>query len=647
MNLISKRLVGLGLIVMVSLNVLPLRSVLADPIEVKPDLTIPIKLDPSILQLNKKLSLAWEYDLKQIGWSEPAVGSDGTVYMGTEYKYLTAINLEGTNRWNYNAGGEIIAISVDDTQTIYAATLKELHAINPDGTGKWIFKIDNGDPHSNFRTAPAFGPDGTIYTVFHGGSIDQLVALESDKTLKWSYRLKDSLGFENVMVGSDGTIYMNSDTKLLALKPNGTKKWEFEANKDILASPTLGPKGTIYFASDNELYAISPDGSKQWSTTFSESTYASPVVGSNGTIYISSAKRNLYAVNPDGSLKWTLPEKGYVFKSGATDSTGMIYSHTGSRYLYAINPNKSVKYTYDLGDNLVSTPLIGLNDSVYVKDTKGILHALGNYTVSTVSLSPTTLNLNKGDNSTLIADVSPRSALNKKVHWQSSNPTVAAVDNVGKVTGLTPGTAKISVQTDDGGFIAECTVTVKEATVSSPSFIDTAGNWAASAIIEGAKKEIVRGYPDGTFRPDANVTRAEFTVMLIKGIKAAEVSKALTFKDISNIGSWAAPSVAAAVNLGFIKGYPDNTFRPNDNITHAEMASMVIRASGLILETKPTSGYEDDSRIPDWVRAAATTAEQNGIIIVGGIPQHIFDSNGFATRSEAISAILSMLKVKK
>jgi uncharacterized protein YjdB len=82
--------------------------------------------------------------------------------------------------------------------------------------------------------------------------------------------------------------------------------------------------------------------------------------------------------------------------------------------------------------------------------------------VTGISLSQTTLTLDIGATSTLIASVAPTNATNKALTWASSDPTVASVAN-GTVTAVSAGTATITVTTADGGFAATCVVTVKAA----------------------------------------------------------------------------------------------------------------------------------------------------------------------------------------
>ena len=81
--------------------------------------------------------------------------------------------------------------------------------------------------------------------------------------------------------------------------------------------------------------------------------------------------------------------------------------------------------------------------------------------VASVTLNKTTLEMTEGDSTQLTATVAPSDATNKKVTWSSSNATTASVSNTGKVKALTPGTAVITVKSEDGGKTATCNVTVK------------------------------------------------------------------------------------------------------------------------------------------------------------------------------------------
>jgi len=75
-------------------------------------------------------------------------------------------------------------------------------------------------------------------------------------------------------------------------------------------------------------------------------------------------------------------------------------------------------------------------------------------------------------------------------------------------------------------------------------------------------------------------------------------------------GHWVKSNMMEAVTQGFVKGYSDGRFQPNKTITHAEMITMVMQASGLPIPDKAQTGYVDNAEIPDYARSRAAAAEQ-------------------------------------
>ncbi|MCC3372507.1 S-layer homology domain-containing protein [Cohnella sp. REN36] len=184
-----------------------------------------------------------------------------------------------------------------------------------------------------------------------------------------------------------------------------------------------------------------------------------------------------------------------------------------------------------------------------------------------------------------------------------------------------------------------------EPPAESPAFRDIAGHWAEREIDRAAKMQLVNGYPDRTFRPDRPITRAEFTVMLVHalGLRAEDEDTLAAFADRSRIGAWAASGIAEAYREGIVKGDPDGRFRPGDDITRAEMAAMIARAFHLSADAAgdQRSPFADDADIPSWAIAAAVSLERQGI--VKGRDDGRFAPNASATRAEAVVMLLRCL----
>lgn len=167
---------------------------------------------------------------------------------------------------------------------------------------------------------------------------------------------------------------------------------------------------------------------------------------------------------------------------------------------------------------------------------------------------------------------------------------------------------------------------------------DIKGHWAEAYIKDIVEKGIVSGDPDGNFRPDDNISREEFCKMIVlaAGISPIE-NPELEFADSEGISSWARPYVAAAVKAGIIKGYDDNTFKPQKTINRAEIAVMAVRALG-----NDTSGdnkllFTDVENIPGWALPAVAQAVDKEIIT--GFPDNTFRASDTASRAQAAKII--------
>ncbi len=111
---------------------------------------------------------------------------------------------------------------------------------------------------------------------------------------------------------------------------------------------------------------------------------------------------------------------------------------------------------------------------------------------------------------------------------------------------------------------------------------------------------VINGYPDGTFGPDKNVTRAEFTAMLMRTLNygglGATTAAGLPFTDVDDNDSginWAIPDINTAYAKGIINGYEDKTFRPNANVSYEEALKMIVCTLGYTLDVSGTPWYAE------------------------------------------------------
>lgn len=165
---------------------------------------------------------------------------------------------------------------------------------------------------------------------------------------------------------------------------------------------------------------------------------------------------------------------------------------------------------------------------------------------------------------------------------------------------------------------------------------DISTHWARNEIARLSRKGVVKGFDDATFRPDQSVTRAQFATMLVqsmraKGVNVVPYAGKSPFRDLST-NHWAHANMMTAHKLGIIQGYPNNSIKPDQSITRAEMALMVARAHDLLLYKRSKSSFAD---LPTshWASPAVEAlASRNWISGYG----QTFKPQGRATRAEVV-----------
>ena len=141
-------------------------------------------------------------------------------------------------------------------------------------------------------------------------------------------------------------------------------------------------------------------------------------------------------------------------------------------------------------------------------------------------------------------------------------------------------------------------------------------------------KGIVGGFPDGTFRPDAAVTRAQFVKMLVLALNLKPGQGTVTFADVPR-GSWFAPYAAAAVQAGIVQGLSLTRFGPEETITREQLAVLIAWAFKLT-KTAPLH-YSDAGRIGTWALQGVEETVAAGYMT--GFPDGAFQPLGTTMRS--------------
>lgn len=163
---------------------------------------------------------------------------------------------------------------------------------------------------------------------------------------------------------------------------------------------------------------------------------------------------------------------------------------------------------------------------------------------------------------------------------------------------------------------------------------DIFGHWAEDHLIGLIENGIITGYPDGSIKPDTHMTRAEVVTLIVKalGLSPAKDAK-FNFKDSKDIPSWAQGYFKTALEKGFVKGYPNNTLKPMEKVTRAEFTVMVINAFGFDISKNADVKFNDaKGSIPDWAKQHISSAVN--LKIISGYGDNTFKPNNFITRAE-------------
>ncbi|TSC94234.1 MAG: pyrrolo-quinoline quinone repeat-containing protein [Candidatus Berkelbacteria bacterium Athens1014_28] len=361
----------------------------------------------------EKKELLWSYKAESGIESSPAIGADGTIYVGSHDGYFYAFNKDGSLKWKvkltepsfderWNNSKAIMASpAIAKDGTIYINTASDfLHALNPDGSEKWRFSINW---HNDFWNGPNIGSDGTIYigtARFDGASENSgLYAISPDGTRKWF--VQESSGISIVpTVMDDGTvIYGAADPKdnkgkIIAATPDGKKKWEFMLEEWLEGSAAIGPDGTIFSGSkEGNVYALNPDGSEKWRFKTEGGISATPTIGSDGNIYIGSWDGNFYALDQKtAEEKWRFdaklgrdpklfegyPGKETIITNAALSKDGVLIFADVFDTLYALDTagKELWRWKNTSGAGFASSPAVNSDGTIYFGDEGGNFYAL-------------------------------------------------------------------------------------------------------------------------------------------------------------------------------------------------------------------------------------------------------------------------------
>jgi hypothetical protein len=222
--------------------------------------------------------------------------------------------------------------------------------------------------------------------------------------------------------------------------------------------------------------------------------------------------------------------------------------------------------------------------------------------------------------------------------------------NVTGTTGTTPGQSPISQpKKDETGKKAETgSKTGVPEQVYFSDLLPT--HWAFQEVNILVKKGFVKGYQDGTFKPQQNISRQEFAVLIgrIASFESKAISNySLSYKDADQIVGWARPSVAAATYLKILQGDAEGKFNPQAPISRAEIAAVLIRL--INKEKEATQLQPGEILFSDlknhWAKEYILLAKK--LQLVNGFADGSFKPQGQASRAEVAAMLVRLLKYRQ
>jgi len=319
--------------------------------------------------------LRWSFELGGRVTSSPAIGADGTIYIGSELTtsgQLYAITPDGDEDWSVDVYAPVT--------TAIALTAVRLYFGCADGSVRAVSRADGGAIWSYpsvppVLSSPAVGADGTVYI----GTGNGMHAITPDGKEKWA---RQSLWQQHSSpaISADGsTVYYGDGTDgfFAVDAQNGTLEWRDDTGAPVVSSPAIADDGTVVVGLPNgHIRAYSPDGGERWSVPTLNVVGASPAIGMDGTVYNGSDDTFLHAIRTSGTTQWKFPTGAEVISTPAVAADGTVYVGSANGTFYAVTSGGQKAWEFPTGDVIYASPAIAADGTVYVGSFDGKLYAL-------------------------------------------------------------------------------------------------------------------------------------------------------------------------------------------------------------------------------------------------------------------------------
>ena len=295
----------------------------------------------------------------------PAVGADGTCYVGCRDRKLYAVGADGALRWTLPTGGPLDAAPCVHRAgaVVFGGYDGHLRAANPDGTLRW--EVDLGAP---VVTTPCVDADDQLWVGADDGAlhafdlegrrlarvtVGDLVTASPvctsghvytcDGRLYGTDGSRIAVASEPVVgapaVGADGTLYVGSWDGYVYAVRDGAVSWNAPVEGQVYAGCSVGPEGQVLAATRaGEVVALSPRGERLWSRTLGDGVYGTPAISSGGICFVGCNDNRLYALGlADGEIAWRERVGRDLRSSVALCDDGTVIAASWDWSLYAFD----------------------------------------------------------------------------------------------------------------------------------------------------------------------------------------------------------------------------------------------------------------------------------------------------------------------
>ncbi len=313
--------------------------------------------------------VAWRFEGASAELSDVTVDSAGTAYFGSQDHKLYAVKPDGALRWTYSASERVSCQpGLGPAGEVYFGCADGMiYALNSAGALKWNYAAE-----SYIFQSCRVGPDSTIYFPTDAG----LLALRPDGTRKWNHPWPDPSGYHSGSApafGSDGTLYFNlGGIGIEALTPDNVSLWVYDIALINTAVPSIAAGGAVYCPTRTGVTILSADGTLQRRLTCGQECGV-PLVRSDGGIHLPGGgigRGALYAISATGTLQWQYT-CGMWTGEAVFDAAGTAYVCSG-RKICAIATDGALEWEDSLAELTRGAPAVGMDGTVYCAGYAGL-----------------------------------------------------------------------------------------------------------------------------------------------------------------------------------------------------------------------------------------------------------------------------------